>query len=397
MSAAFGRHLAQLVAQGFLKILPSELEPWGWAIRRELDEIPCERSALHFALSSSFGLLPQAIAIHANAVRRAAFAFFEGEKVTMTRFDHWLQRPRALGTACAVAAVMLGLVHLFLAGAPIRYLAVNAGALILGLAVLAIFGKEAASRSPWPGAGALLMAAILLLIGLFGEQADSARRWLNVGPFFVQPSLFLLPLILFSFAKSRTLLSMLGVVTAAIAMAVQPDRGMAAILMLGILALLAHRTDKFAGMASTSAVLGFVVALVRADTEPAMPFVDQIYYTTFAAHPLAWIALFAGTILLLLPAISGYLQDPEQRERHVLFGLIWLTAIGAAALGNYPTPVVGYSGSAVLGYVLSLLILPKRSGVSLQATPSKVESSGEATSTTNRMHRFTNWPVAMRG
>lgn len=31
----------------------------------------------------------------------------------------------------------------------------------------------------------------------------------------------------------------------------------------------------------------------------------------------------------------------------------------AAALGNYPTPIVGYGGSAVIGYVFSLLALPK--------------------------------------
>jgi hypothetical protein len=30
----------------------------------------------------------------------------------------------------------------------------------------------------------------------------------------------------------------------------------------------------------------------------------------------------------------------------------------AAALGNYPTPLVGYGGSAVLGYLLSVALLP---------------------------------------
>jgi hypothetical protein len=36
--------------------------------------------------------------------------------------------------------------------------------------------------------------------------------------------------------------------------------------------------------------------------------------------------------------------------------------VAAAALGNYPTPLVGYGGSAVLGYLLSVALLPGRAG-----------------------------------
>ena len=41
--------------------------------------------------------------------------------------------------------------------------------------------------------------------------------------------------------------------------------------------------------------------------------------------------------------------------------LLWTGAVVAAALGNYPTPLVGYGSSAVIGYCLSLLaFLPPR-------------------------------------
>jgi hypothetical protein len=36
--------------------------------------------------------------------------------------------------------------------------------------------------------------------------------------------------------------------------------------------------------------------------------------------------------------------------------------VGAAALGNYPTPLVGYGGSAILGYALSLSVMPSTVG-----------------------------------
>jgi hypothetical protein len=49
--------------------------------------------------------------------------------------------------------------------------------------------------------------------------------------------------------------------------------------------------------------------------------------------------------------------------------------VAAAALGNYPTPLVGYGGAAVLGYLLSVALLPSgardtsRSLASQSATP----------------------------
>jgi hypothetical protein len=53
-------------------------------------------------------------------------------------------------------------------------------------------------------------------------------------------------------------------------------------------------------------------------------------------------------------------MDPPRRPGHAVFGAVWLAVIVAAALGNYPTPLVGYGGSAILGYLLSLLYLPPR-------------------------------------
>ena len=41
----------------------------------------------------------------------------------------------------------------------------------------------------------------------------------------------------------------------------------------------------------------------------------------------------------------------------LVFGGVWCTALAAAALGNYPTPLVGYGGSAILGYCVSVAML----------------------------------------
>ena len=46
----------------------------------------------------------------------------------------------------------------------------------------------------------------------------------------------------------------------------------------------------------------------------------------------------------------------------------------AALLGNYPTPLVGYGGSAILGYLVSLLGLPPR----MRASASDAAIAGRA-------------------
>jgi hypothetical protein len=84
-----------------------------------------------------------------------------------------------------------------------------------------------------------------------------------------------------------------------------------------------------------------------------VPFVDEVLYTAFDVHPVVGAAVLAGSALLLLPALGA-----GEADRRLVFGAAWLAIVAAAALGNYPTPVVGYGGSAVLGYLLSVALLP---------------------------------------
>ncbi|MGJ3629499.1 hypothetical protein AB5I41_26430 [Sphingomonas sp. MMS24-JH45] len=82
----------------------------------------------------------------------------------------------------------------------------------------------------------------------------------------------------------------------------------------------------------------------------AVPHVDGILTSAFDVHPLAGAAVLGGSALLLLPAVLGW-RFEDERAVHVAFGAAWIAAIAAAALGNYPTPIVGYGGSAIIGYL----------------------------------------------
>lgn len=362
MSVGLRRGLAELACRVLQATLPPSLQSWGRAIHCEAANIPDDTKALLFTLDSVCGLMPHAVASHFASLIGGG-ALVSGGSIAMNIYDVTTRRPRALGIACVIGAVILGLAYLAIAGAPTRYLAINAGALAIGLTMLALLGSTAAAGGRWTSGAIIAMAGALLATALLGAEADGATRWVKLGGFAIQPSLILLPVMLIAFSQTRNALATAGIVTAAVAMALQPDRAMAAMLALGLVALAILRRDRHVIIALAAGVTGFAITLIRADTTPAVPYVDQILYSSFDVHAGAGMAVLGGSVLLLIPAIVGWSRDPEHRAVYAVFGAIWFAAIMAAALGNYPTPVVGYGGSAIIGYALSLTTLPRLAGV----------------------------------
>jgi hypothetical protein len=329
------RILAATIVRLAAIILPARLRDWGRAMAVELAAIERPGAALAFALGCLAGALRQTLSFH-------------------------LRHPRRLAASCAIGATGLGLAYMAAAGAPRSYLAINAAALAIGL--LAVGAATEVGRL-WRiagGAVGVALACLILLTSLFGASADGATRWISAGGILVQPGLFVVPVVALGFARARDPASLLAILIAALALALQPDRAMAGALALAMAALALARPERMVLVAFGAALAGFTATLARADTSPAMPFVDQIFFSSFGVHPLAGLAVLAGAALMLVPAIAGYIRDPEHRPSYAVFGAVWLAVILAAALGNYPTPLVGYSGSAILGYLLGLLGLPPR-------------------------------------
>jgi hypothetical protein len=67
----------------------------------------------------------------------------------------------------------------------------------------------------------------------------------------------------------------------------------------------------------------------------------------------------------------GWKRDDANRPTYAVFGAVWLATVAAAALGAYPTPLVGYGGSAILGYLLGVTVLAPR-------TSRRPEADGES-------------------
>lgn len=275
---------------------------------------------------------------------------------------------RWTGLACAAGAVGLGIAHLALAGAPARDAIVNALALLIGLLLFA----AVRSRPVRPDIAAVAAAAALLATALAGTSVDGVSRWVRFGPLLVQPALVLLPAAIVAFARERSWLATAAVLIAAAALALQPDRGMAGALAVATLALATLRRDRASALAAAAAIAGFAVTLARPDTLPPQPFVEGVIASSFAAGLAAGVAAALGLALLVTPALVGWRREREARDAQLAFGAIWLGVIAAAAFGDYPTPVVGYGGSAIVGYVLSLAALPRA------AEARSLRSKGEA-------------------
>jgi len=323
-------------------LLPKHLRGWANAMRAEIAEIADDSEALRFALGSVCGLMPRVLLtrFHAALVAMTESEPLSGETSGMGSLCDRSHQPRLVGVISCCVALGLGSAYMAAAGAPAVYLGVNLSALAIGFAVLAATVRISPISGRWRGLEVFAMATALLATSLAGHSIGGAARWFALGPLFVQTSLIILPVMIVGFARTRTVLATAGMGVAALALALQPDRAMAGVLLVGLAALAIFRLDRLVGAALTGAFVAFIVTMTKPDTLPASPYVDQILFSAFDVHPLAGVAVWIGAALLLAPAMVGWRADPRMRAPALVFGAVWFAVILAAALGNYPTPIV---------------------------------------------------------
>jgi hypothetical protein len=359
--SGLARRIVTAMLAAASRLLPLPLRPWARAMERELDEIAGDGAALLFAAGCLWALLGLAIGQALGSGRapdRGTLPSPEPSNRSLSTMNPIATRPRTLALLCGAGAVGIGLAYLAAAGAPSRYLIVNLAALVLGASLWLALGRAAGGRLRQSGPMLTGLAAILVLTAFFGLAVDGAARWVSVGPLNIQVSLVLLPVMLVLYARQPDAIGTAGIAAAAFALAVQPDRAMAGVLVAGLLGLLAARPGRLQLLAAGAAVAAFGWAMLKPDNLPAVPYVDQIFYTAFDVHPLAGLAVAIGAAALALPALITARGASDARPALLAFGGCWLGVIIAAALGNNPTPLVGHGGSAILGYLLSGALLP---------------------------------------
>lgn len=357
--SGFARHMAARIATAASWLLPAHLSSWSRAMAGELIEIEDDRSALLFACGCLRAAAVLAVGARLTAFRAILFPPAPSPRSlpTMSRLS---TQPRLLGLLCGAVAVGLGVAYMEAAGAPSRYLLVNFAALVLGATAWLALGRTAGSRLGAAGPAVLALSVPLLLTALFGVAAEGASRWVYLGPLSVQVSLIVLPVMTILYARRPEAIGTAGMIAAAVALALQPDRAMAAVLAAALLALAFETRGRLPILAAAASILGLGWTLLTPETLGASAYVDRILYTAFDVHPLAGAAVLSGAAALVVPALIGLVRRSGDRPTLLVFAGCWSTVVVAAALGNYPTPLVGYGGSAVLGYLLSVSLLPNR-------------------------------------
>lgn len=284
-----------------------------------------------------------------------------------------LRQTGGAGLACAAGAAAIGILYLVSAGAPTRYPLMNLAALVVGLAAYATIRLPKWRLGPageWvlPGMGLALLATAWL-----GTPVEGAARWIAVGPLNIQLSLLVLPAMIVMFSRRPSHVGALGMVIAAVALAMQPDRAMAGALAVSMLVLLLARRERPVLIACMAGLGGLAATMLQADDLPAVAYVDAIFYSSFEIHALVGIGVIVGACLLSAPGIVARGPDPAAG---LVFAVLWAAVSLAAGLGNYPTPVVGYGGAAIVGYLLSLAVLAVGEGVEERRREHQAEGRG---------------------
>jgi cell division protein FtsW (lipid II flippase) len=279
----------------------------------------------------------------------------------MPRWNDFAARPRRLGIVAATLATGLGIAVMAAGGAPVSYAIINAAALVIGMALLAIVLRQRGDSPRPDGAFILAAAAGLLATAMLGITIDGAARWVRIGAVSLQPGLILLPVMIVAFARRTDGAATLGLVVAALALALQPDRAMAGTLVAGLAVVAIQRPNRQTLAALAAAIGGFCVTLLRPDVLPATAFVEHVVIDAFALSAVAGGALVTGAMLLILPALA-------RSDAALAFAVTWIAILVAAMLGNYPTPLLGYGGSGIIGYLLSLAALPRQVGTARDET-----------------------------
>lgn len=258
-------------------------------------------------------------------------------------------RPAA---AALVVAVVAGIVSMRLGGAPSSYVAVNAVALLLGLALAFVLARNAGHR--FDLAALCLAPAAMALALAIGPDVEGVHRWLSAGPLRLHAAALFGPAFVVAFARADGWSSAVAAIAAAGLAAMQPDMSVALALTCGIgLALVCEfRTARLVALAAGAGAL-FIAARAPGQLEPVR-FVENVLQDAARGGGPAMVLL----PLALLAAVAAPLLRSSGRRCETAAVCGWFLGLSAASLlGPYPTPLIGYGAAPIIGYGIALGLL----------------------------------------
>lgn len=319
-------------------LLPPRHAAWARAMRAEV-----------LALGDSPDALPFAWGCLCAALRLAVRARLAN-----------MRQPDSLGLACASAVVALGCAFMATREAPSGYAWVNGLSLAVAWASFRLLPRARLQQDAhWRSVTTLALGALLLWAALPGPGPNAADGWLRLGPLPVQPIWLLCPAWwTVSAPLGRTTrhppgaraLGAAGLLMGLFALAAQAQAPLLALTAM-LLAVRAMRARSAIEAVLALLAVGLTQAAMACWTAPPpSPFVDEVLQLAFT-HNAVWGALMTAVWLTLL--LPGALH--RRAREH---GLTWAALLVLALPGWLPAPVLGFGGSFIVGYLLSLAALP---------------------------------------
>jgi hypothetical protein len=313
------------------RLLGAQQSAWAEAMEAEAAATGSEREALAFA----WGCLRAALD-HSFAAARDESA-----------------RARGAGVLSCAVAVLAGCAFMHSAGAPGHYVGMNLLSLALAVATFYLLPHQRLQADERMRARLAFALGALLLIAGVGLAPTAASAWLQVGPVSLNLPWLLLPALLLASdvlpQPAARPWAVGGLLMACSTFALQADP-----LLLGLVAAVLgvrawHQKDIVAAWLAltASAMAAWVGPSWQAP--PALPFVDQVVHRGFEESAAIGMGLVLMQLLPLWPALRY-----RQARQH---GLVWGLLVALSLPGWLPSPLVGFAGSYVVGYVLSLVVL----------------------------------------
>lgn len=319
-------------------LLPSHQADWARAMRAEVHAIDDAQDALIYA----WGCFTTALQLAAASVRRG------------------LRAPDTLGLVCTCGVVGLGCAFMATRDAPGSYAWVNGLSLALAGASFWLLPRARLQQDArWRAATTFALGAVLLWAAAPQPDGPAAAGWLRLGPLPVQPAWLLCPAWWAVSAPVERMASvplgsrMLQLAGLAMGLAAVAALAQAPLLAITSALLAARAVRTRSGSQALLALLALTLArgaLARWTAPSPSPFVDEVLQLAFMHGPVLGTLMTAAWLTLLLPGLL------HRRARE--HGLAWAALLMLALPGWLPAPVLGFGGSFIVGYVLSLTMLP---------------------------------------
>ncbi|MBN8551802.1 MAG: hypothetical protein J0L52_02760 [Caulobacterales bacterium] len=260
-----------------------------------------------------------------------------------------------IAASCVIA---VGLMAMTVAGAP-RGLVLLQGAVGLAAVIVAALGSVWLPKSTVLSARLVCIAALILMAFPFlSVGLDGVHRWFALGPIQIQPAVIALPLVAwYAVQEPDDRLAIGALLVAGVIAAFQPDQqaaqGVTAVTLCMV--LLVRPAPIWWLAFGASFILGIISGF--GETLEPVPYVEQVLSRALQAH---WTFGLVAALGLVAVPLTMLAASPGRQPMALVMAALWLGFTSACLAGQFPSPVMGYGLSWVLGFALSLGLVARR-------------------------------------